>query len=134
MPFVLDASIAVTWAFPDEDHPAATEAFARIGADEALAPALWWFEIRNVLLVNERRGRIDEAETAEFLRYLSRLRITIDRSADEVDVMALSRRHRLTVYDASYLELARREALPLATLEGELLRAARIEDVEIVGD
>jgi predicted nucleic acid-binding protein len=132
MPFVLDASIAACWAFDDEDHPAAALALERIRDDEARVPALWWFEVRNVLIVNERRGRLAEADTAAFLRWLSRLGVTVDRSPEEAAVLALARRHRLSVYDASYLELARRETLPLATLDAELARAARAEGMAVL--
>jgi predicted nucleic acid-binding protein len=133
MPFVLDASVAGCWAFEDEDHPAAALALARIRTDEAWVPSLWWFEIRNMLVVNERRGRLTEADTATFLRGLSRLGIMIDRSPDEAEILALARRHRLSVYDASYLELTRRQAIPLATLDSELASAARSEKLALIG-
>jgi hypothetical protein len=68
MPFVLDASIAACWGFDDEDHLTAAPALERIRADEGRVPSLWWFEIRNTLIVNERRGRITEADTTAFLR------------------------------------------------------------------
>ena len=132
MPFVLDASIAACWAFDDEDHQVATLALERIRADEARAPSLWWFEVRNTLIVNERRGRLAEADTAAFLRELSRLGVTIDHSPESTAVLALDRTHRLTAYDASYLELARRDALPLATLDTNLARAARAERVALL--
>ena len=125
MPFVLDASIAACWAFEDENHPAAALALERIRTDEALVPGIWWFEVRNILIVNERRGRLSEADTAIFLRGLSRLGVTIDRAPEESAVLALARTHRLSVYDASYLELAQRERLPLATLDHDLRKAAR---------
>lgn len=80
MPFVLDASIAACWAFDDEDHPAAAAALERLRADDAVAPSLWWFEVRNTLIVNERRGRLTEADTITFLRELSRLGVRIDRT------------------------------------------------------
>jgi len=134
MPFVLDASIAGCWAFDDEDHPAAALALERVRVDSVLVPGLWWFEVRNVLIVNERRGRITEGDTAAFLHGLSRLGVAIDRSPDEAVVLTLARRHRLTVYDASYLELSLREALPLATLDRDLARAARAERQVILGD
>ena len=127
MPFVLDASIAACWAFEDEDYPAATLALERIRTDEARVPSLWWFEVRNTLIVHEPRGRLVEADTAAFLRGLSRLWVTVDRSPDESAVLTLARKHRLTVYDASYLELAQREILLLATLDTNLVRAARAE-------
>lgn len=133
MPFVLDASIAACWAFEDEDHPAATLALDRMRADEARVPSLWWFEVRNTLIVNERRGRLTEADTAAFLRGLARLCVTVDRSPEDAGVLTLARRYRLSVYDASYLELARRETLPLATLDMDLARAARAENVALVG-
>jgi len=132
MPFVLDASIAACWAFEDEDHPIAALALERMRTDEALVPSLWWFEVRNILIVNERRGRLAEADTAAFLRALSRLGVVVDRSPEEAAVLALSRKHRLTVYDASYLELAVRETLPLATLDAELARAASVERVSLL--
>ena len=125
MPFVLDASIAACWAFEDEDHPVAALALERIRTDEARVPSLWWFEVRNTLIVNERRRRLTESDTAAFLRGLARLGVTVDRSPEEADVLTLARRHRLTVYDAAYLELARREGVPLATLDTDLATAAR---------
>ena len=125
MPFVLDASIAACWAFEDENHPAAALALERIRTDEVLVPGIWWFEVRNTLIVNERRGRLSQADTAIFLRGLSRLGVTIDRTPEESAVLALARTHRLSFYDASYLELAQREGLPLVTLDHDLRKAAR---------
>ncbi len=55
MAFILDASVTACWAFDDEDHPDAAEAFDRMADEEAVAPSLWWFEVRNILIVNERR-------------------------------------------------------------------------------
>jgi predicted nucleic acid-binding protein len=132
MPFVLDASVAACWAFEDEDHPTATLALERIRSDQARVPSLWWFEVRNTLIINERRGRLAEADTAAFLRGLSRLGVTVDRLPEEAGVMTLARKHRLTVYDASYLELAQRETLPLATLDADLIRAAREENLSLI--
>jgi len=129
MPFVLDASVASCWAFNDEEHPIAAHALERLRTDEARVPSLWWFEVRNTVIVNERRGRITQADTALFLRALSRLGIITDRTPEESAVLNLARTHRLTVYDASYLELARRESLPLATLDTDLARAARAENI-----
>jgi predicted nucleic acid-binding protein len=134
MPFVLDASIAAAWAFRDEDHGDAASALALIRTNEAHVPSLWWFEVRNTLIVSERRRRLTEADTAAFLRELSRLAIVVDRAPEEQAVLALARHHRLTVYDAAYLELARRERLPLATLDTALASAARKEKVSLIGE
>lgn len=131
MPFVLDASVAACWAFDDEDHPAAAAALERLRTDEATAPSLWWFEVRNTLIVNERRGRLTESDTTAFLHELSRMGVRIDRTPDEATVLAFARRHRLTVYDASYLELAQREGIPLATLDRDLRKAASLLGVAL---
>ena len=133
MPFVLDASIVACWAFVDEDHPVADMALELIRSDEAYVPALWWFEIRNILIVNERRKRLTESDTVSFLRSLGQLRVTTDRSPDEADVLMLARRHRLSVYAAGYLELARRDGVSLATLDKELVAAASAIGVRLLG-
>ncbi|HUO28352.1 MAG TPA: type II toxin-antitoxin system VapC family toxin [Bryobacteraceae bacterium] len=134
MAFVLDASITACWAFQDEDHPDASLAFERIRSEEAVVPALWWFEVRNILVVNERRQRITESETASFLQNLSRLRIRVDRSPEESAVLRLARLHRLSVYDAAYLELTVREKLQLATLDTQLQNAATAEGIARLTD
>jgi len=83
MPFVLDASIAACWAFPDEQDARADAALAKIRLEDAVVPSLWWFEVRNILVVNERRKRITESGTTSFLRELARLRIRVDREPEE---------------------------------------------------
>lgn len=133
MAFVLDASIAMSWAFLDEDDAAAVAALNRLDTEAAIVPTVWWFEIRNVLLINERRQRISEDDTASFLHVLGTLDIGIDRSPDDAALMTLGRRHRLTVYDAAYLELALRRAVPLATLDRKLAEAARREGISLIG-
>ena len=132
MPFVLDASVAACWAFQDEDDARADLALSRIKTDEALVPSLWWFELRNILVVNERRKRIAESDTTSFLKYISQLTIKIDSFPNSDAVLRLSRTRQLTVYDACYLELAQREGVPLATLDSYLARAARSERVALI--
>ena len=132
MAFVLDASVTACWALGDEDHADAREAFRRIATEEAVVPRLWWFEVRNILVVNERRRRITESETAAFLRALSRLRMREDGSPDDDAVLRLARTHQLSVYDAVYLELAQRERLDLATLDHRLWDAALTEGISVV--
>ena len=117
MPFVADALITLAWAF-DEVHPRAVLARERLRTDEAVVPSLWWFELRNALVIGERRERLTEGDTAIFLRSIGSLAVTVDRVPDETAVLTLARRYRLTVYDAAYLELALRETLPPATLDG----------------
>jgi predicted nucleic acid-binding protein len=89
--------------------------------------------VRNVLVVNERRGRIDPPGSAAFLVDLARLRIDLERQADGEILLALARTHRLTAYDAAYLELALRADAPLATLDRKLAAAARAAGVPLLG-
>ena len=133
MPFVVDASVAAVWGLSDEDHPSADAARQRLESDPAVVPAIWWFELRNTFLVNERRGRVSPVETADFLRILARMPIRLDHNPEEQRLLSLARTHRLTVYDAAYLELALREGIPLATLDADLVRAAQAEAVPVLG-
>ena len=134
MPFVLDACVVACWAFPDEDHPVADLALSRIQLDHGVVPSLFWFEIRNILLMGERRKRITSSDTSFFLQRLKTLRTNVDSASDDDQVLRLARSHHLTVYDATYLELAQRERLPLGTLDRELARAARAEGVVLLGE
>ncbi|MGH6913595.1 MAG: type II toxin-antitoxin system VapC family toxin, partial [Geminicoccales bacterium] len=93
-----------------------------------------WSEVRNLLVMNERRGRLDAAGTAKFLIDLGELPIQIDREPDSGTTLGLARAHRLTCYDAAYLELALRRAAPLATLDRRLAAAARTAAVPLLGE
>lgn len=132
MPFVIDASVAACWLMPDEGHAVADAARGRMAQDSGVVPTLWWFEVRNLLIVNERRGRLDEAQTSRALMLLGSLPIVVDRSPDEASILVLARRHRLTVYDAAYLELAQRLNGALATLDKALATAARAEGIALL--
>lgn len=134
MPFVVDASVAVSWLMPDEERPEALRAYIRLVGDHALVPTLWWFETRNVFVMNERRGRITSEQTHEALALLKALPIELDHEPIEADVLHFARQHDLTVYDAAYLELAQRQTLPLATFDRALATAARAERVTLIGD
>jgi predicted nucleic acid-binding protein len=134
MVFVLDASVTLNWYFADEIAPAADAAFAGIATRDAVVPVLWWFEIRNALVMNERRGRLDAARTVEILAHLETLPIRADSAQDSETILALARMHRLTVYDAAYVELARRLDAPLATLDQALAAAARAAAISLLGE
>jgi predicted nucleic acid-binding protein len=132
MGFVLDASVTASWFLPEEDDRDALEAWDRSATEEVWVPLHWWFEVRNTMLMGERRGRISEALTAHSLNRLSLLPIMIEARPDETEVLDLARRHRLTFYDAVYLELAERKKVPLATLDSDLIAAARAERIPLV--
>jgi predicted nucleic acid-binding protein len=125
---VLDASVAAAWCFEDETTPQTERIALAIEQDRAFVPALFPFEIANVLLAAERRKRISRADVDRQLELFSNMPLLIDmetmgRVWDET--LTLARAEKLTVYDAAYLELARRTGSALATLDGELAAAAR---------
>jgi predicted nucleic acid-binding protein len=130
--FVLDASVSACWALDDEGHPIADAALDRTSSGGMIVPSLWWFELRNLLLMAERRNRSTTEKTNAFLAQMKRLELSIDRLPDEEKIFQLARRHGLTVYDASYLELAMRVAAPLATLDKKLTAAAKSEGVDLI--
>lgn len=134
MPFVLDASVTACWCFPDEQSAVADAAMDRLLDDEAIVPALWNIEIRNILVVNERRNRIESADADAFLRDLGRLPIRVRRDADERALLGLARKHGLTAYDAAYLNLAVHARVAVATLDRSLASAVRAEGLQLVGE
>jgi predicted nucleic acid-binding protein len=135
VPFVLDASVAGCWCFQDEDDARADAAWDLLELDResAVVPLHWWFEVRNVALQGERRRRLTEDYTSRFFRILERFAINHAALPEHAAVLTLARRHRLTFYDAVYLELAQREGLALATLDNELIKAAPLEGVRLIG-
>jgi predicted nucleic acid-binding protein len=133
MPLVIDASVVAAWHFPDERSAEGDAILARLESDRARMPALWWFEVRNVLLIGERRGRTAREHTEPFFDFLRGLPIEIAPLPDELAVLVLARRHQLSFYDATYLELAQRQRIALATLDRPLARAAVAEGVPLIG-
>lgn len=131
MAIVTDAAVFLALAFQDEATALAEAVLKAVQSEGAFVPALFWFEIRNVLITSERRGRITPEHTHAFLQSLSIQRIEVDIMPPESAVLTLARRHNLTVYDSAYLELAQRKRAPLATLDAALIRAAAAEKVEI---
>lgn len=118
---VIDASVTLSWCFPDEQTPMALKVLDRLNTGEqALVPAFWSVEVLNTLLLGERRGRIKPEQTEAFLDALRVLNPTLDIvSLEQVTgpIQTICRNHRLTPYDALYIELAQRTGSPLATLD-----------------
>lgn len=123
---VVDCSVTMGWCFDDEASDYTRAALWAVGNGEAVVPSIWTLEVINVLLKAERRKRVTEAESAAFLSQLQELSITVDQELPSntlMQVLSLARQHRLSAYDAAYLELAIRVRAPLCTLD-EQLRAA----------
>ena len=127
---VVDVSAVAGWLLPDEmgldlSTLAAThEVFC--------APWLLWAEFRNILIVNERRGRLPQGMADQLIEAVDALGIVLDTNPSNAAVLALSRKHGLTVYDALYLDLALRNDASFATLDGKLVQASRAEGVTVV--
>lgn len=135
MDLVLDASVAAAWVLEDEQNDLADQVIDSLTVKTATAPHLWALEVANILLVSERRGRIDAAKRklmAEAVRDLGVLEQPQPQDLIFGAVMDLAARHKLSSYDASYLELALRLGLPLATLDEPLKRAAVAEGVPLI--
>jgi predicted nucleic acid-binding protein len=130
---VIDTSVAAAWWFADEVTPATEALLERVVAEGAVAPAVFPAEAANVLLQAERRRRIATALADRLLGILGGLPIEVEPPPrTPARALDLARAHRLSVYDAMYLEVAIRRGLPLATLDGDLKRAARAAGVATV--
>ena len=135
MSVVLDASFMMAFVFDDEQTPELTERARRVLTNGAVVPRHWQLEMANSVLMSVRRQRIDAAKAATILAQLARLQVSIDlpdAMAAWTVTYALAEQHRLTLYDAAYLELAIRRGLPLASLDRALIAAARASDVEVL--
>jgi predicted nucleic acid-binding protein len=133
---VLDSSATLAWIYADEATDRIRAVWERIADTGAVVPALWRLEVANSLTVAVRRNRIDMEFRHSALADLAALDITVDQQTDAqawTDTLTLADRYRLTLYDAAYLELAQRRRLPLATLDAELLAAAKAAGVPTLG-
>ncbi len=128
---IVDASIAADWLLDDEFDPRAVAALDLLERDGAVVPQLWHYEVRNALLTAERRRRVPQDGIKERLDALRGLPIVTDQEARLPEALELARTHRLSFYDALYLELATRRGAPLATLDRDLDRASVAEGVGI---
>ena len=132
---VLDASVAVSWCFPDRRTEYTTRVLHEVASGFAVVPGLWALEVGNALVASERRGYLKPVQLGAFLRDLQDLpkqveHVTPEQAFDRV--LALAKEHELSTYDACYLELAERMGLPLATLDSDLRKAARSAGVDLV--
>jgi len=132
MTLVLDASVALCWLFKDgrpadrEHAQHVLDALKQPGT-RALVPATWSLEVSNVIARAETKGMISEAQGEAFVEMLNGLDIDTDATTAAralSDTLQVARHHRLSSYDASYLELAMRAGLALATLDRDLRKAA----------
>jgi len=133
--FVIDTSVVMTWCFKDEVSQYADSILDSLEHFTAIAPSIWPLEVGNVLLVAERKDRLSEAASIRFVALLSELPISVDQEPPErmtKEIFALAREHKLSTYDASYLDLAMKKGIPIATLDNRLISAAKRSNVSIM--
>jgi predicted nucleic acid-binding protein len=132
MAFVLDASVSAVWALADESSLLADHAASRLNSEIAMVPHLWWYEVRNLLVINERRQRMTVRDSEIFLELLSSFPIQIDSGEDEQAIFRIARQYKLSFCDAAYLAVAERNRIPLATLDNALRSAAQAAGIPLL--
>lgn len=134
--FVLDTSIVMAWCFDDESSSYADEVLGSLESKQAITPAIWPLEVGNVLRVAQRRKRLDESAAMRFLELLKSLPIAVEQESSArmfQEIFFLAGEYELSTYDASYLDLAIRSALPLATQDKKLAEAAKKAGLKLFG-
>lgn len=127
--FVLDNTVTMAWCFTEEATEFTKTLLSRLSnlTDSAVVPALWLYEVANVVELAVRKGRMPGEKGLAFLESLADLPIEVENPSRRqvfVAVRTLAGQHQLTAYDAAYLELAIRHNLPIASLDRALSRAA----------
>jgi predicted nucleic acid-binding protein len=126
--FVVDNSVVMAWCFEDETNRYADAVLESLMESSAVVPSIWPLEVGNVLLVAEWKKRLSEADSARFLALLTQLPIIVEQESPErmlKEIIAVARDHKLSTYDASYLDLAMRRGLPIASQDRILISAAK---------
>lgn len=126
--WVLDVSLALAWVLPDEGACTATRFFEETALADVRVPALFWYEIASATAAAEKRGRLTMADAKYVLDLFAHLPLKTDSEVGQPSLSPLAstaRTHSLSVYDASYLDLAARKGLGLATIDDRLAAAAR---------
>lgn len=135
MGFVLDASIALSWCFVDENTIFTQKLLAQLENEVALVPTIWSLEVSNILIMAERRKRISYAEMVQFLELLTELPIEVDTDTPSKafhEILSLAHSEKLTTYDAAYVELAMRRGFPLASKDLDLCKVAKRLGVHVI--
>ena len=139
MSFVLDNSVTMRWFFGDgkpQEIAYAGKILDAMKETNAVVPVTWGLEVANVIAKAEAKALVTEARSGAFLEMLEGVDIDVDAATSAhalSDTLQLARRYKLSAYDASYLELALRLGLPIATLDEALQKAAKKAGVKKFG-
>lgn len=134
--FVIDNSVVMAWCFEDETDPYTEAVLDALKDSTAYVPGLWPLEVANVLLVAAKKSRISHANAIQFMHMLAQLPIVLDPEPRERvfgEIFALGEKTGLTSYDASYLDLAMRRGIPIATKDKALRKTAADFTIAIFG-
>ncbi len=133
--FVLDCSMTMSWFFEDEADAYADRAMDRLNAGGAIVPQIWNYEIVNALIVGEKNKRLERTQSQGILKRLRKLPIVIDKlqpNETMAEILLLSGKYKLSAYDAAYLELAVRLALPVATRDNVLAKSVIASGLQLL--
>jgi len=133
--FVIDNSVVMSWCFKDETSKYTDTVLDYLEKATAYVPTIWPLEVSNVLLVAERKKRLSQSDSSRFISLLFELPIIVEPESPErmlSEILALAREYKLSSYDASYLDLAMRKGLPIATTDKNIITAARRSSVSIL--
>jgi predicted nucleic acid-binding protein len=133
--FVIDNSVVMSWCFKDETSKYTDAMLDYLEQATVYVPAIWPLEVSNVLLVAERRKRLSQSDSSRFISLLLELPIIVEPESPErmlSEILALAREYKLSSYDASYLDLAMRKGLPIATTDKNIISAAKRSRVPIL--
>lgn len=134
--FVLDSSFTLAWVLEEEgEEEHVNRVFDLLNQHSANVPSLWFYEVSNVLAISERRGRLVQKDLARMIAILRALPLVVDQDCESRslrEILALARTNSLTVYDATYLDLAMKTGLPLATLDTKMIRVAESLGITIL--
>lgn len=133
--FVIDNSVVMSWCFQDETSKYTDAVLGHLEEATAYVPAIWPLEVGNVLLVAERRKRLSQADSSRFISLLFDLPIIVEQELPErmlSEILSLAREYKLSSYDASYLDIAMRKGLPIASTDKHILAAAKRSNIPIV--
>lgn len=134
--FVVDCSFVMTWFFEDEQEELAEKVLDQLSSFALLVPQIWLLEVINTLVVAERRKRTDSLKSQQFLQALEKFPIQtvpLTNTSESLNVFAFAREHKLSAYDACYLELAQRKSVPVASFDKSLISAAKRLGLEVWG-
>jgi predicted nucleic acid-binding protein len=124
MRYIIDASVTASWLLPDENTPEAQAYFSLLTGENGFVPPIWLYEVTNICMMALRRGRLSQHQMTEALNRMDHLPVRAQPEIPLLTIRYVAERHKLTIYDAAYLELTLRLDGQLATFDKALAAAA----------